>query len=234
MKEQKKKAKCKACCKMYIADSKYGTGNMKRHIPMCPRKDTRDVGQSLLSRSDGSIIAAKFDADEFRELVASAVIMHDLPFQFVEWVAMKKMLCYLRPELHIVSRNTCKADCLRIYNREKSKIKSLLASIPGRICLTSDCWSSLTTDGYICLTAHFIDKDWNLQKKILNFCYLPPPHSGVALCEKIHHFLCGWQIDDRIFTITLDNASSNDVCAGLLRNLLATKGDLLLQGDFFT
>ena len=188
----------------------------------------------MLSRSEGSIIATKFDADDFRELVASAIIMRDLSFQFVEWVAMKKMLCYLRPKLHIVSRNTYKADCLRIYNREKSKIKSLLASIPGRTCLTSDCWSSLTTDGYICLTAHFIDKDWNLQKKILNFCYLPPPHSGVALCEKIHHFLSGWQMDDRIFTITLDYASSNDVCAGLLRNLLATKGDLLLQGDFFT
>ena len=96
-------------------------------------------------------IDAKFDADEFRELVASVVIMYDLPFQFVEWVAMKKMLCYLRPELHIVSRNTCKVDCLGIYNREKNKLKSSLALIPERICLTSNCWSYLTTDGYFFL-----------------------------------------------------------------------------------
>ena len=48
-KNKEREAKCKACGKLYPADSKYGTGNMKRHIPSCPRRDTRDIGQSLLS-----------------------------------------------------------------------------------------------------------------------------------------------------------------------------------------
>ena len=125
--------------------------------------------------------------------------MHDLPFQFVEWVAVKNLLLYLKPDLHIISRNTCRADCIKIYNREKVKVKNMLDTTCGRISLTSDCWSSVTTDGYICLTGYFIDKEWQLQKRILNFCYMPPPHSGVALCEKIHNFLCSRQIDTRIF-----------------------------------
>ena len=64
----------------------------------------------------------------------------------------------------------------------------MLDTTCGMISLTSDFWSFVTTDGYICLTGHFIDKEWQLQKRILNFCYMPPPHSGVALCEKIHNF----------------------------------------------
>ena len=69
--------------KVYLADSKYGIGNMKRHIHSCPRRDTRDIGQSLLS-TDGSILSGRFNSDEFRKLVVAIVIMHDLPFQFIE------------------------------------------------------------------------------------------------------------------------------------------------------
>ena len=83
-----------------------------------------------------------------------------------------------------MSRNTCKSDILRMYSKEKVKIKSLLNSILGRISLTFDLWSSITTDGYICLTAHFIDKDWMLHKKILSFSSMPPPHNGVNLAKK--------------------------------------------------
>ncbi|XP_026437405.1 zinc finger BED domain-containing protein RICESLEEPER 2-like [Papaver somniferum] len=49
-----------------------------------------------------------------------------------------------------------------------------------RICLTSDMWTSVTTTGYISLTAHYVDQDWILQKKLLNFCPLPPPHTGLT------------------------------------------------------
>jgi len=43
--------------------------------------------------------------------------------------------------------------------REKQKVKFMLNDCHGRICLTSDLWTSLTTDGYMCLTTHFIDKN---------------------------------------------------------------------------
>ncbi|XP_026435119.1 zinc finger BED domain-containing protein RICESLEEPER 2-like [Papaver somniferum] len=53
----------------------------------------------------------------------------------------------------------------------------------GRICLTSDMWTSVTTTGYISLTAHYLDKDWVLQKKLLNFSPLPPPHTALIVKE---------------------------------------------------
>lgn len=76
----------------------------------------------------------------------------------------------------------------------------MLESTPGRISLTFDCWSSITMDGYISLTPHFIDNDWSLQKRVLNFSFLPPPHSGVALCDKIVSLLLKWEADNWIFS----------------------------------
>ncbi|WP_227632303.1 hypothetical protein, partial [Klebsiella pneumoniae] len=75
------------------------------------------------------------------------------------------------------------------------------------IGLTSDLWTSLTTDGYLCLTAHFIDKNWKLHKTILNFDFMPPPHTGIALCEKIFSLLSDWRIEEKILNIILDNVA---------------------------
>jgi hypothetical protein len=62
---------------------------------------------------------------------------------------------------------------------------------------------------------------------------MPPPHNGISLCEKTYNMLEEWGIETKVFTITLNNASSNDVCVGLLRNQLNMKKTLLCEGEFF-
>ena len=93
-------------------------------------------------------------------------------------------------EVPNICRNIAKENVLKMHNREKAKIWSTLEEAPSRICLTNYLWTSITTDDYLCLTAHFIDKGWNLPKKVFNFCEMPTPHTGVALAEKILSLLC--------------------------------------------
>ena len=83
------------------------------------------------------------------------------------------------------------------------------------------------------LTAHFVDKEWKMHKRILNFCHMPPPHTGVALSEKINALLVEWGIEKKLFSITLDNASANDCSAELLKKQLNFRGLLLMDGKFF-
>jgi hypothetical protein len=90
---------------------------------------------------------------------------------------------YLRSDVTHICKNTAKVDLHKIYLREKHMVKSMLNVCPGKICLTSDSWTSLTTDGYMCLTTHFVDKGWVLHKRVLNFS-LMPHHIMVYLCIK--------------------------------------------------
>jgi thiamine monophosphate kinase len=83
------------------------------------------------------------------------------------------------------------------------------------------------------LTAHFINKDWVLTKKVLNFSFMPPPHNGSSLSNMIHDLLEEWGIEKKIFTITLDNASTNDRCVDSLKQKLNIKRALLCGGEFF-
>ncbi|XP_021715946.1 zinc finger BED domain-containing protein RICESLEEPER 2-like [Chenopodium quinoa] len=77
--------------------------------------------------------------------------------------------------------------------------------------------------------AHYVDKSWCLQKKILNFSYIGPPHTGIHLCDHVYGLLKEWGIQKNIFSITLDNASSNDVFAENLKGELK----LICGGEFF-
>ncbi|KAL5557277.1 hypothetical protein UlMin_039513 [Ulmus minor] len=233
--DQKLKSQCKKYGAQYMASSKYGTGNMRRHIKVCKRNDTRDIGQMMISRDTNclSLGSIQYDSNKFRELVMACIVMHDLPFQFVEWAGIRAIHQYLYSDVDTLTRNTAKADVLKAYQREKLKIKAMFEEVSGRVSLTSDMWSSCISDGYMCLTAHFIDKEWRLQKRILNFCFMPPPHTGVALSEKIFDLLFGWKIERKLFSLTLDNASSNDVSVEALGSQLQLKGLLPYNGEFF-
>ncbi|KAL4566946.1 hypothetical protein LXL04_031072 [Taraxacum kok-saghyz] len=112
---------------------------------------------------------------------------------------------------------------------EKLKIKEALSCITGRICLTSDCWSSITTDGYLSLPAHFIDNSWNLQKIILNFTFLPPLHTGLAMSDHVFGLSKDLEFKKRFFSITLDNASANDSMVDYLK----TEIYFVCEGGYF-
>ena len=122
---------------------------------------------------------------------------------------------------------------MKKYEIEKENLKQQLAQIPGRVCLTSDCWTTCTNIGFISLTAHYADKDWKLKSKILSFVHMQPPHTWYDLSLKVLQFLKDYGIEKKIFSITLDNASSNDSMQNLLKEYLCLSNSLLLNGEFF-
>lgn len=66
----------------YACPSNCGTGNLIKHLEKCKRRDTRDIGQLLITRDHGSVSleTKTFDQDTFRELLVAAIAMHSLPF----------------------------------------------------------------------------------------------------------------------------------------------------------
>jgi len=113
------------------------------------------------------------------------------------------------------------------------KLKDELHNITSRICLTSYLWTSCTSKGYISLTTYQVDLNWKLRTKILNFCHFPPPHTGFELSKKINECLHDWEIEKRIFSITLDNISSNDVLVKTLKHQLVLNNSLICSRGFF-
>ena len=181
----------------------------------------------------GKLRYREIDHKHLREVISMAIIEHGLPFKFVEYRWIREMMSSLNPDAKYYSRNTAVSNVWKLHIELKEKLKQSMHKCHNKICLTFDCWTSYTSEGYICLTAHFVDHNWNLNSKILAFCKMEPPHSGIELARKVFDCLKDWGIDRKVFSLTLDNASANDNMQEILIEHLNLQNSLLCDGEFF-
>ena len=78
-----------------------------------------------------------------------------------------------------ITRTTEKNDCVSTYEREKRKLKTMLKGV-NRISITQYSWKLGQKIQYMVITNHFIDEDWKLKKRVLNFCNVPPPRTRLS------------------------------------------------------
>ncbi|CAN1800014.1 Putative AC9 transposase [Linum perenne] len=158
------------------------------------------------------------------------IIIDELAFRHVEHEGFRDFVYSLRSEFQIPSRFTIAKDCFKLWLIEREKLKSYFKQSKVRVCLTTDIWASRHHFDYICLPAHFIDDNWNLQKRILNFSCIPS-HTGVIIGTTIETNLIEWGIE-RVLTVTVDNASSNDVGMQYLKKGFSNWKENVLDGKF--
>ena len=168
-----RKATCHNCSKVLSAKPSSGTRNLKRHMHKC---FDIEEGEPRHKR-------APLNQEMYREKMAITIIKHNYPFSYVEHEATRQLHKFLHRDVIPICRNSAKSDVLAIYEREKANLKMKLEKVSGRISFTADLWSSIANDGYMALTAHYVDETWVLRKKVLNFRVVPPPHSGKILAS---------------------------------------------------
>ena len=76
-----------------------------------------------------SMVQNKITQEEFREMLAEDITKHNLPFRFVEYEGTRKIFNYLNSKVKHISRNTSKADVLKLYKNENDDVKNKLKSI---------------------------------------------------------------------------------------------------------
>ncbi|KAL0005989.1 hypothetical protein SO802_013550 [Lithocarpus litseifolius] len=177
------------------------------------------------------LVPTAFTVEASRKALTEMIIIDGLPFRFVERYGFQKYSTTLQPKLQIrdiPSRQTVARDVIGIYGVGREKLKEALKGC--RVCLTMDIWTSIQNLNYMSLTCHFIDDDWKLHKRILNFCQVED-HRGETLSRKIEMSLREWGIDG-IFTLTVDNASFNGATIKFLQTVTKDWKGNVLEHEF--
>lgn len=153
-----------------------------------------------------------------REKVSHYIMINELPFMHVESFMWNEIMRTATPHYQKITRGTLKGDYHTTYEIEKKKLKEEFKSVQ-KINITTDMWtSSCQKFGYMVSTGHWIDVDWKLNSRVLNFCNVPPPHSRYVIVDSLYKSLVDWGIEDKIGTITVDNAKANDVAVRTLKD----------------
>ena len=70
------------------------------------------------------------------------------------------------------------------------------------------------------IVAYYIDKLWTYRESLIGFEHLEGVHSGLELSKILLRILRKFNIQDRVTTITTDNAANNDVLVSELNKKL--------------
>ncbi|KAK9048859.1 hypothetical protein SSX86_032174 [Deinandra increscens subsp. villosa] len=231
-------------CKEHLAISTgRPTTSWKRHMKKCFQKQHFMRSQKLLNlqpedvdmthSKSSPLVDTKYDPNKMRESMAHWLMATEQPFATVEDDMFVYMMKMANPMFERVSRNTIRADCFKVCDHEKKKLKALLNETSS-VSITTDCWrSSHQKIEYMVITGHYIDNNWRLQKRVLSFVHVPPPRTGREIGYAISSCLKEWEIMGKIFSISVDNASYNDKVVSTLKDDLSRVKKLPCGGRLF-
>ncbi|KAL6654142.1 hypothetical protein ACP70R_007607 [Stipagrostis hirtigluma subsp. patula] len=230
-------ARCKHCLDIFAANRENGRSNCSRHLKSCKElikmNEMVENMTSSLSPDTAALNKWKFNEKVSRKALARFVVLQELPFSLVDHEPFRTFCATLNPWFEMVSRTTIKEDIVGSYEEQRLALREIIHNSDSRVSLTADFWTSVQNMGYLCITCHFIDNDWKLQKRIIAFRLVASPHDGLTMFNALLKSLQDWHLEHKLFSITLDNATNNDKMIEFLktnfvqRGLIPCKGDLL-------
>ncbi|XP_071902795.1 zinc finger BED domain-containing protein RICESLEEPER 2-like [Coffea arabica] len=232
---------CRYCNKKLSRGKSKQTTSLWRHRNSCPSRKAslRQAAQQTklnFQPADDAfpsippLHTGKFDMEKMREAAAHWIVMHEHPFTILEEEGLNIFLKRGMLEWQKIIRGVAKNDCVAVYELEKKKLKKKLRNVK-KVSLTTDLWKSKNQKiEYMVIIGHWIDSDWKLQKRVLNFVHIPPPRRGVEIAASLFKCVKDWGIEQKIHTISVDNASANDVAIRVLRDDFSRSKKLLGGG----
>lgn len=76
------------------------------------------------------------------------------------------------------------------------------------VSITTDMWTARNGQGYIGVTCSYIDAKFNLNEITLTVNYVRYPHTAQHIAESLEETFNEWNLREKVFTITTDNASN--------------------------
>ncbi|CAL2266225.1 unnamed protein product [Prunus armeniaca] len=136
------------------------------------------------------------------------------------------MMHEVQPRLKIPSRKKVAEGVQELYILEKAKIMSVISE--QRVSITTILGHQSKTN--MVVTVHFMDSDWNLHKRIISFTKISS-HKSIDIGKTLDECLTNWGIH-KVFTITVDNASTNDGAVEYMAQSLNAMNTLRLDRKY--
>ena len=166
--------------------------------------------------------------------LAHLVIGQNLPLSFVESERFKSFAATLDSRWITPGKAKLKNLLDDAFERLSTCLKHDLQKA-AHISLTMDLWTAGSREGYLGVTGAWIDNRFQMNNAVLAFSQVVYPHTGEVIGARINEISKFWNIEDKIFSITTDNASNMAVacrkvgvsrvqCCAHTLNLIVQKG----------
>ncbi|XP_012700597.1 zinc finger BED domain-containing protein RICESLEEPER 2 [Setaria italica] len=219
----KEKAICRYCKFQLSSEPGKGTTHLNRHIAIhCHSIPQEDRDRFIATLKPKSLNEEKsvLDPEVFHVLIAKYFISGEIAFRKAHDPHWTNLINYCQPSFRVVGRQSVRTNCVLFYEEEKLQLMDKFRKVKSHVSLTANLWSSNQNLGYLGVTAHLIDAEFELHKKIIAFKKISFPHTSYAVQDGITSCLMEWELTEQLFTLTLDNANVNNKAVKDIRDAL--------------
>ncbi|KAL1949782.1 hypothetical protein VTO73DRAFT_8663 [Trametes versicolor] len=185
------------------ADYEDSTGNLSRHVQGCEPDKTAQT-EMISAYGQGS----QYSYPRVRFCIAMWCARRHRPFSIIEDPELLHLLKMLYGRVELPKRLTVSRDVQFIHATAKIRLIIILKGLPCRIHICVDGWTSPNILSFLGITAHW-HHDGKIRHVILDFVRLTALHTGKNLAESLINALREFGIEEKVFSVTCDNAENN-------------------------
>jgi hypothetical protein len=177
--------------------------------------------QSRLALNPDGLNNWVYDPDVARTELCHLITRLDLPLGIGDTEAWEDYIKRAHnPMFSKVSRQTTTRDMGKLFTEQRAMLMNSMLPACSSVSLTSDIWSGNAKEDYIFFVTHYVGAGWELHKKVFGFRLIESSHTGENIAEKIAGVVEEFSLIDKIFAVTLDNASANSKTYDILKPYL--------------
>ncbi|KAJ6038619.1 hypothetical protein N7460_007336 [Penicillium canescens] len=195
------------------------TTNMKTHLAkhnIFEKSGPQDLGEGSSETKQHSIASifqsrAQHDTRALLEQnILRWVVTDDVAFTAIESPAFQQIFKDLPDAPLPFSSRTVARRIDADFDRCRIQLIDELARTCSTIALSLDVWTSKNHKAILGVIGHWVSTDFKYQERVLEFSELAGSHSGENMAETLQKMLVELRIEEKLLTITADNASNNE------------------------
>ena len=205
-----RKAKCTICCKILAYCG--GTTNLRDHLtskhPLHYEYEKRDNKTQAKQGKIDSFVKSHHCSDKLAtERIADMIALDLRPISSFEGEGLCSIVTFLQPGYRLPSRKYITTVLKRKHDVGKEQLKKNLKKAFS-VSLTTDIWSSLATEGYITVSAHYLTPDWDMCSYVLETSGFPERHIGDNIANKLCKIGEQYDLNNKVSTVVHDCAAN--------------------------
>ena len=217
-----KSVTCKVCKQKFAFHG--GTTNLRDHLQRTHGAVyvPESAGCSGQKKIESALKVQRCSAERTKildNLIVGLAVKDLRPTRIVEGEGFRKLMEYCEPGYTVLSRKHFGKLMLERYMKGKALLAERLQVDALSLSVTTDIWTSSSTEAYISLTCHFLTSQWEFVDCILAAKCLPGHHTGENISATIMEVLTSYEIpESSVSSIVHDQGSNMRRASDLLYN----------------
>ena len=145
---------------------------------------------------------------EINTALLNFIVLDLRPIAVVDGTGFNQLLKCVEPGYVVPLRTFVMNSLKQRYATMKHTLQESF-HLCDNLALTTDIWTSRTTQSYVTITAHYITEEWKIQSYVLCTCEMAERHTSINIATRIEEAAKMWNIDGKhVSAVVTDNASN--------------------------